>query len=96
MVQLRTIKPINRQKAKPIQYMDVKYISECVDIERRYVRLLIQEQRRAQQGEAGNVVSFKNYQDYLAIKRAYYRYAHVTRLYHKARRRYLKQLTERY
>jgi hypothetical protein len=93
MGQVRAISPINRQKSKPIQYMDVKYISECVDIERRYVRLLIQEQRRERRNEGVNVVSFKNY---LAIKRAFYRYAHVTRLYHCMRRQYLMELAKKY
>ena len=96
MGQVRAITPINRKKSKPIQYMDVKYISECVEIERRYVRLLIKEQRREQNVGAGNVVSLKNYQDYLVIRRAFYRYAHVTRLYHRARQRYLQQLAEAY
>jgi hypothetical protein len=81
---------------QPVQYMDVKYLSECVEVERRYVRLLIRESRRSRRQEGGNVISIRRYQMRMSVMKSFQRYAYVTRLYHHARRTYLHQLAQRY
>ena len=88
---------VRQKPCYPVQYMDVKYLSECVEMERRYVRLIIREWRKGQQGmDRGNIVSFGRYQRRLAVMKSFYRYAYVTRLYHETRRQYLKQIAEKY
>ena len=85
-------------KGRVIHYMDVKYLSECIDMERRYVRLKIFEWRKSQRfAEAGSGITvLKSYRLKKEIMRSFYRYSMMTRLYHKTRRAYLEQLSQRY
>jgi hypothetical protein len=85
-------------KNKLIQYMDVKYMSECVDMERRHLKLKIFEYRQANKQQPTNVISL--YQTSFKkitkrdIKQAFLRYARTTQLYHATRLAYLKQLSK--
>ena len=82
-------------KNQRIQYMDIKYISECMQMERRYVRLKIYQYRKNKINSLNNLRYFKNYQalrENMRVLKAFYRYAEMTRLYHKMKREYLKQV----
>ena len=80
------------EKRSNIQYMDLKYISECVQLERRHVRLKIFEYRRNRPTTKDYGHALSRIKDNVAIKRSFYRYAALTRLYRKMYKAYLAEM----
>lgn len=88
------------QKPEQLSYMDVKFLSEYVEMKRRYVRVKIYEHRQfVRMFEAANqkkIISFSHSVALLKQKKdiftAFTRYASATRSWKKACRSYLGQL----
>lgn len=78
------------KRYQQINYMDVKYLSECIEMERRHVRLKIFDYRQSINKNNTNFIS--NFSSWNNIISSFSRYAYITRLYHKTRKEYLKQL----
>lgn len=94
------LKTHNTLKQGEIGYMDIKFLSEYVEMKRRYVRLKIHEHRQclrmSNTANQTKIISFSHAVQLMKQKKeiytAFIRYAAATRSWKKACRTYLVQL----